>query len=532
MTLWIGKEIDKDIRFMLPREIVTHTMAVLAKKRAGKSYAAGVIEEEMAKAGFPFVVLDPVGVHYGIRSTRDGKRPSGFPVVVFGGSHGDIPIDEHMGQPIAQAIVDENISCIIDLSQLSKGAWRRFVRDFCISLFKIHQQHKTPRHVFIEEATEFVPQTRRPEMQEAFEAVERLVRLGGNFGLGVTLIAQRSAQVAKDVLTQLDVLMVLRTVGKQDRKAVLDTLADVVEERDLPFVDRMKRTMPSLADGEAWIWSPSLLKNFVRIHIRERETFHGGATPGFEGSVEVVQARPDVSKLRKRLEAAAAVSASTQKVGTGQQIVKQIPCDHEAEIAALKGKVEQHEAHAGRLAEELRQFREEASAFQTIRHLLVGSSQSGDHAPFDEDQFLQRVLARIPRNGQVVRVTPPEALRKKYLDDTVQRVIEKIAGLSDDQRRAMEVLLSADEEWSPSKVAQAIHGKTAGSSGHVIKRWQAVLGKIAAIGLASKVGEGGRGGFRYRADVASFARGELSAHTPTDAELQGVVSHVLARLVS
>src|SRR3972149_944330 len=58
----------------LPPEVLTHTMAILAKKGAGKTYTAGVIAEEFAKAGLPFVVLDPVGVHYGIRASRTGKR--------------------------------------------------------------------------------------------------------------------------------------------------------------------------------------------------------------------------------------------------------------------------------------------------------------------------------------------------------------------------------------------------------------------------------------------------------------------------
>src|SRR3990167_2728976 len=80
----------------LPPDVLTHTMAILAKKGAGKTYTAGVIEEEFAKAGLPFVVLDPVGVHYGIRSNRNGTR-SDYSVVVFGGEHGDIPIERKMG---------------------------------------------------------------------------------------------------------------------------------------------------------------------------------------------------------------------------------------------------------------------------------------------------------------------------------------------------------------------------------------------------------------------------------------------------
>ena len=50
----------KDLR--LPVEAVTQTVAILAKRGAGKTYTAAVMVEEMLKAGLQLVVVDPVGV--------------------------------------------------------------------------------------------------------------------------------------------------------------------------------------------------------------------------------------------------------------------------------------------------------------------------------------------------------------------------------------------------------------------------------------------------------------------------------------
>ena len=190
MGLNIGTTPDGQT-FELPEDVLTHTIAILAKKGAGKTYTAGVIEEEMAERGMPFIVLDPVGVHYGIRSKANGKSASAYPIIVIGGEHGDIPIERTMGAQVAEAVVEENISCIIDLSELSKTAWRQFTRDFCRELYR-RNRNTNPRHVFIEEATEFIPQTRRPAMQEVYESVERLVRMGRNRGLGVTVIVSEA----------------------------------------------------------------------------------------------------------------------------------------------------------------------------------------------------------------------------------------------------------------------------------------------------------------------------------------------------
>ena len=61
-----------------------------------------------------------------------------------------------------------------------------------------------PRHVFIEEAHEFIPQRVSGALGKTFNAVSNLVVMGRNRGIGVTLINQRAATINKDVLTQLD----------------------------------------------------------------------------------------------------------------------------------------------------------------------------------------------------------------------------------------------------------------------------------------------------------------------------------------
>ncbi len=527
MRLRIGR--TEDSQFELPEDVLTHTIAILAKKGAGKTYAAGVIEEEFAEQRLPFIVLDPVGVHYGIRSTADGTKRA-YPVVVFGGEHGDIPIERDMGQAVAEAVVDENISCIIDLSELSKGAWRQFVTDFCRELYR-RNRNTNPRHVFIEEATEFVPQTRRPELQVAYEAVERLIRMGRNRGLGVTIISQRSAQVAKDVLSQLDILIALRTVGAHDRKAMLDMFEGVLEHDDLAKLEEFKRTIPRLEDGVAWIWSPEFLKCFEQVHIRERRTFHGGATVQVS-EVQLVQARPDVSALRKRLAPAPQLPTLDEK---RTELKREIDSamlknldEYSATIQAQKAQIAKLTGHNERLAAELTQFREDASRLQQIRSLLgVGVPQEGSSVTFDEEQFFQKILARIPSDGRApVQVTPPEALRKKYLEQAVDKIYARVAGLEGIELRAMEVLLSNDRFWSVRAVTLA--GWQTDSSGQRDPVGKALV-SLAAKGLAMK---GGSGRSEYKAGIEQGVRSELSVHEPNDEEVGGVVQNILAKVAT
>jgi Helicase HerA, central domain len=259
--------------FTLPLDAVVQTCAILAIRGAGKTCTAAVIAEEMCKAQLPWICFDPVGVWWGLRANTEGK-PSGFPVVVIGGEHGDIPLEKTGGAKIAEALASENVFAVIDVSMESKHTWRQFLTEFCLALMQFNPE--TPRHLFIEEAPEFVPQRTKVSLTaQCKEAVERLVRLGRNRGYGCTLISQRPATVDKDVLSQCENLLVLRTTGPHDRQALQEWIEAKATARGL---DKFVSELAGLPNGHAWFWSPHWLNVFERIRIRERLTFHPGAT--------------------------------------------------------------------------------------------------------------------------------------------------------------------------------------------------------------------------------------------------------------
>lgn len=251
----------------LPISAATKTFAILAKRGAGKTYTGAVMAEEFYKNNIPFVVFDPIDVWWGLRFDKNGKD-KGLPVVVFGLEHADIKLDRDMGRRIAQAVVRENVSAVISTFGLPKVAQRHLIAEFAEELLNINN---TPRHIFVEEAHEFVPQRVQGAMGKVFSAVESLVVMGRNRGIGVTLINQRAATVNKDVLTQLDTLLAFRNVSPQDRKALKEWVEAHSAEGDF---DKFMDSLPTLPTGEGWIWSPEFMGVFEKIKIRKRETFH------------------------------------------------------------------------------------------------------------------------------------------------------------------------------------------------------------------------------------------------------------------
>lgn len=285
--------------FTLPLDAALQKFAILGISGSGKSSTAAVLAGEMCQNNLPWIALDPVSVWWGLRAARDGS-PGGYPVVVFGGDHGDLPLEKGAGAKIAEALVSEPVYAVIDLSNESKRFWHQFVSDFALTL--MHHNPDVQRHIFVEEAPEFIPQRTKVDLTaRCKEAMERLIRLGRNRGYGFTLISQRPATVDKDALSQMDNLFALRTVGAHDRKALSDWLA---EKNSGDKIDAFLDDLPSLESGEAYFWSPHWQKAFTKIKVRERETFHPGETRKIGKAIKRValrDVREFVEKIRPQL---------------------------------------------------------------------------------------------------------------------------------------------------------------------------------------------------------------------------------------
>jgi hypothetical protein len=280
----------------LPPEAVTETFGIIAKRGVGKTYTALVLVEEMLEAGLTAIVADPVGVCWGLRSGANGKTP-GYPILILGGEHGDVPLEATAGEVVADFLITERQSAVLDLSLFRKGEQVRFMADFAERLY---HRNREPLHLVLDEADAFAPQKPMHGQERMLGAIEDLVRRGRARGIGVTLVTQRAAVLNKDVLTQVEVLVALRTIAPQDRDAI-DAWIRVHGTPDERA--RLMESLPSLPIGEAWFWSPGWLDIFKRIKVRERRTFDSSATPKVGRKVVKPKrlAAIDISKLKSRM---------------------------------------------------------------------------------------------------------------------------------------------------------------------------------------------------------------------------------------
>lgn len=332
--------ISKDLAF--PVETVTESIAILAKRGAGKTYTASVLVEEMLKAKLQVVVLDPMHAWWGLRSSADGTG-EGFPIAVLGGPKGDVPLEATGGTLVADLVVDERLSAILDLSPFSKTDRRKFVAAFLERLF---QRNQDAMHVVLEEADLFAPEgkLKRAGDEDMLGAVYDLVRRGRGRGIGSTLITQRSASLSKEVLTQAEILFALRTTGPQDVEAIKEWIRyhGSAEERDLVLA-----SLHELPTGDAFAWWPveGILK---RIRVRERETFDSSVTPkpGQAKREPKTLADVDLAALSERM----AATIEKAKAEDPRELRSQL-ADRDRRMTELQRRLDAAEASAKQLGE-------------------------------------------------------------------------------------------------------------------------------------------------------------------------------------
>lgn len=302
-----GNRIIREVDFggvQLTVDLVTQTTAILGNRGGGKTTTAAVGCEGLMDLGQQIVVIDPLDGWPGLKSSADGKRAA-YPVIVLGGYYGDLPLVPEAGAAVADFVVDEGASVVLSLRHFeSQGDQRTFVTDFARRLFfrKGSVEKKTPVLVVIDEASIFVPQRVGAQEAPMVGAIQKLVRQGRSSGIGVMLIDQRPASVNKDVLSQIELLVTHRITNPHDQKALMTW----VEQHDTEGRgETFKKSLPSLANGEAWFWSPAWMNLFKRVKVRPRKTFDTSATPRVGEVRREPEAKAEINleALKERLSA-------------------------------------------------------------------------------------------------------------------------------------------------------------------------------------------------------------------------------------
>jgi uncharacterized protein len=229
----------------IPFAALDGKVGVMGVTGSGKTFTAIGLAELLLEAGRQTIIIDPTGVYNGLRTA--------FPIPIFGGKFGDIAITESDGSAIAKAIIDGNLSAIVDVSLLLKeshAAARRFMAGFVSALKTANTR---ARYIVMDEADEFMPENASGAVTQLFGDLKWIVRRGRSEGWRMLMVTQRPQDIAKSVLTQCETMVIHKLTSPQDRKALQEWVKGTADAEQAKVV---LDSMAKLATGEAWVWSP------------------------------------------------------------------------------------------------------------------------------------------------------------------------------------------------------------------------------------------------------------------------------------
>lgn len=499
----------------MPTELAARTQAILAQKGAGKTYAAMKETEKLLDSKAQVICLDPTGVWYGLRSSADGQE-EGYSIIVMGGDNADVPLEPTAGEVIADFVQDSGRSVILDMSHFeSNAAQDRFVTDFALRLYRIKatKEKRNTIHLMLDEADSFAPQRPGKSQLKMLGAWEAIVRRGRSRGLGLTMISQRPAVLNKNVLTQVDLLVCLRIVGKQDFDAMKEwTSMYATPEQKTEFLE----SLPQLENGEAWFWSPGWLRIFKRSKIDSKWTFDSSRTPapGESAHVPNKTAKVDLGKL------SAAITATVEKAKAND------PRELRRRIGELEKELREHSGPAERVEvpalsvgqfESLEEFEriliDHRAALEEHQEkqaaLLIEFGKTGQSLITGLQAGLNRVCSHPldSRMGSFSSEQPSKKVRAPIkmvtldeLDGVFSPEIVTHRDLSTSEQR----ILDAVAWWKPVNRMPTRH-QTAFVAGYTVNgHFNNMVGKLKSMGLLEYPNGGG---------VSLTAKGEAHAIT-------------------
>jgi hypothetical protein len=395
---------------VLPLAALDERVAIVGTSGAGKTYAAKSWVERLLEAGVRVCVVDPLGVWWGLRAGADGATP-GYPVVVFGGRHADIELDESMGAALGHLVGMRHLACVVDLSELgSSASRRRFMTAFAETVYEANTE---PLHLVFDEADLWAPQRPLPEANTLLGRIEEIVRRGRVRGFIPWLITQRPAVVHKDVLSQADILVAMKLTSSQDRDAVggwIEGQADRTEGK------RILADLPRLSRGEGYIWAPSdgvlarVAFPLIRTYDSSRTPKRGERvmTPRTLAEVDLSVITAALGDHRASEEGTAAASGTDQDVsaaaGTRPQLarLRQQITAQEHRLTTAQVRIAELEAEAETLRARLEQIA--ALARESVPPL----PSSAAAAPYPPP------LSQPPQADRTARMAAPNSPDTRY----------------------------------------------------------------------------------------------------------------------
>jgi hypothetical protein len=183
------------------------SIALLGITGSGKTNTAFVILDELLASKTAMTIVDIEGEYWQL-----AKRHTDM-LIVGRSEHCSKEITRGNAVELAKSSLEGGIPILIDLSDYSALESHTILIKYFGTLWTYSAKVKRPYRIVLEEAHEWLPEYGTTDLKDI---LSRIALRGRKRGLDMMIISQRSAKVAKDVLTQTSLLFLHRVVHPID----------------------------------------------------------------------------------------------------------------------------------------------------------------------------------------------------------------------------------------------------------------------------------------------------------------------------
>lgn len=252
----------------VPERVLEQHIIALGKTGAGKSSKMRVLIEHLLRKRERVTIIDIKGDWWGLKASADGKS-DGFPIVIFGGKHADVPLMPGSGRAVAELLNTAAFPCLIDLRGWRPGDRAKWYIDFMDATF---EKTEGKRYIMISEVHNFAPKGKvlSPQAGEMLHWSNRLASEGRGYGITFLADSQRPQKVHNDLLTSVETLIACKVIHKADREAIEDWIDGCA---DPELGKQVIRELASMKKPDSWVWSPEIEFGPKRVEWPLFETF-------------------------------------------------------------------------------------------------------------------------------------------------------------------------------------------------------------------------------------------------------------------
>jgi Helicase HerA, central domain len=255
-------------KIVIPEKVFDQHTIALGKTGAGKSSALRYLVEHLLDDDNRVVVVTAKSDWWGLKLAADGRH-AGYPVVIFGGDHQDMPLSYLSGKTMAELLGTGQRSAVMQMRDFMPSERAQFWIDFSSNLFRLLAGKM---FLVIDEVHNFAPKGKTLDVQSA-KMLHWTNKLASEArGLGITLIAasQRAAKVHNDFLTSCETLIAMRLTTHWDREAVEAWISGCGDEKQGALV---LNSLAQMKRGDAWVWSPEIEFGPEQVHFPMFSTY-------------------------------------------------------------------------------------------------------------------------------------------------------------------------------------------------------------------------------------------------------------------